>query len=359
MDVGSKRPSELSAAEIEAWRAFVAADPALASPYFALEFAQCCEEARDDTRVLIVREAGQIVGFLPLHTGKLGYARPLAGPMGDVQGVIAEPGVELDLHAVLRQAGLPLFAFHAGLSSQKAFRDNADTITASWMLDLSEGYDAWETRRGQVDSKAMRTLRGRRRKLGEVEGGHRYVMEETSPEAFERMLEWKGQQYAATKVFNVFSVAWTRDLLKAVLRRKGEFFSGSCSSLYVGDQLVSVHIGMESDRLSHYWFPAYHADYARLSAGVLLLTEAARAAAAKGHQALELGPGDFQFKRDLSSYQIGLARGCIANPSLLRATRNAGQALTRTVEAAPLGPVRQWPGKLMRKIDRLSGFYAL
>lgn len=359
MDVGSKRPSELNAAEIEAWRAFVAADPALASPYFALEFAQCCEEARDDTRVLIIREAGQIVGFLPLHTGKLGYARPLAGPMGDVQGVIAEPGVELDLHAVLRQAGLPLFAFHAGLSSQKAFRDNADEIAASWMLDLSEGFDAWEARRGQVDSKAMRTLRSRRRKLGEIEGGHRYVMDETSPEAFERMLEWKGQQYAATKVFNVFSVAWTRNLLKAVLRRKGEFFSGSSSSLYVGDQLVSVHIGMESDRLSHYWFPAYHADFSKLSAGVLLLTEAARAAAAKGHFALELGPGDFQFKRDLSSYQIGLARGCIANPSLLRATRNAGQALARTVEAAPLGPVKQWPGKLMRKIDRLSGFYAL
>tara|TARA_R110002073_G_scaffold6071_5_gene36681 strand:- start:5000 stop:6079 length:1080 start_codon:yes stop_codon:yes gene_type:complete len=359
MDVGSKRPSELCPAERQAWRAFVAADPALASPYFALEFAECCEEARDDTRVLVIREAGQIIGFLPLHTGKLGYARPLAGPMGDVQGVVAEPGVDLDLHAVLRQAGLPLFAFHAGLSSQKAFHDNADTIIASWMIDLSEGFEAWEERRGQVDSKAMRTLRSRRRKLDEFEGGHRYVLDETNPEAFDRMLEWKGQQYAATNVFNVFSVAWTRDLLKAVLRRKGEFFSGSCSSLYVGDQLVSVHIGMESDRLSHYWFPAYHADYARLSAGVLLLTEAARVAAGKGHVALELGPGDFQFKRDLSSYQIGLARGCIANPSLLRSTCNAGQALTRAAEAAPLGPVRQWPGKLMRKIDRLSGFYAL
>ncbi|WP_339748331.1 GNAT family N-acetyltransferase [uncultured Maricaulis sp.] len=359
MDVASKRPSELTEAESQAWRAFVAADSALASPYFALEFAQCCEEARDDTRVLIVRRAGQIVGFLPLHTGKLGYARPLAGPMGDVQGVIAEPGIELDLHEVLRKAGLPLFAFHAGLSSQTSFLNNADEIVASWMLDLSEGYDAWEERRRQVDSKAIRTLRGRRRKLEELDRGHRYVMEETSPEAFDRMMEWKGQQYAATNVFNVFSVAWTRDLLKAVLRRKGEFFSGSCSSLYVGDQLVSVHIGMESDRLSHYWFPAYHADYGRLSAGVLLLTEAARAAAAKGHVALELGPGDFQFKRDLSSYQIGLARGCIANPSLLRATRDAGQALSRAAETAPIGPAKAWPGKLMRKIDRLSGFYAL
>ncbi|WP_417482058.1 GNAT family N-acetyltransferase [Maricaulis sp.] len=359
MDVGSKRPSELNAAEKEAWRAFVAADAALASPYFAREFAECCEEARDDTRVLVVRQRGQITGFLPLHTGKLGYARPLAGPMGDVQGVIAEPGTPFDLQAVLRQAGLPLFAFHAGLSSQQPFRENADEIVASWMLDLSEGYEAWETRRGQVDSKAMRTLRGRRRKLGELEEGHRYVMEDPSPEVFERMVEWKSQQYAATEVFNVFSVEWTRKLLKAVLSRKGEFFSGSSSSLYVGDRLVSVHIGMESDRLSHYWFPAYHADYARLSAGVLLLTEAARMAASKGHLALELGPGDFQFKRDLSSYQVGLARGCIANPSLLSTTRNAGQALTRAAETAPIGPARHWPGKLMRKIDRLSGFYAL
>jgi CelD/BcsL family acetyltransferase involved in cellulose biosynthesis len=359
MDVGSKRPSELTQAEREAWRAFVEADPALGSPYFALEFAECCEEARDDTRVLVIRRAGQLIGFLPLHTGRLGYARPLAGPMGDVQGVIAQPGAALDLHAVLRAAALPLFAFHAGLSSQAPFRENAQEIIASWMLDLSEGFDAWEERRRQVDSKAIRTLRGRRRKLEEVEGGHRYVMDETSPEAFDRMVEWKAQQYASTKVFDVFSVAWTRDLLKAVLRRKGEFFSGSCSSLYVNNQLVSVHIGMESNRISHYWFPAYHADYARLSAGVLLLTEAARAAAAKGHLALELGPGDFQFKRDLSSYQLGLARGCIANPSLLTAARSAGMAIERAAEGAPLGPVSAWPGKLMRKIDRLSGFNAL
>tara|TARA_R110000868_G_scaffold50376_3_gene160978 strand:+ start:8301 stop:9380 length:1080 start_codon:yes stop_codon:yes gene_type:complete len=359
MDIGSKRPSELSPAEKQAWRAFVAADEALASPYFAFEFAECCEEARDDTRVLVIRKAGQIIGFLPLHTGKLGYARPLAGPMGDVQGLILEPGVDIDLRAVLRRAGLPLFAFHSALASQKVFHDNADEFRGSWMIDLSEGFDAWEERRGQVVPKAMRTLRSRRRKLDELEGGHRYVMEDSNPEVFDRMLEWKRQQYDSTHVFNVFSVDWTRDLLKAVLRRKGEFFSGSCSSLYVGDELVSVHIGMESDRLSHYWFPAYHADYARLSAGVLLLTEAARAAAAKGHLAVELGPGDFQFKRDLSSFQVGLASGCIAHKSLLCATRDAGQALTRAAESSPLGPIRHWPGKLMRKIDRLSGFYAL
>ena len=349
MDIGSKRPSELSPAEKQAWRAFVAADEALASPYFAFEFAECCEEARDDTRVLVIRKAGQIIGFLPLHTGKLGYARPLAGPMGDVQGLILEPGVDIDLRAVLRRAGLPLFAFHSALASQKVFHDNADEFRGSWMIDLSEGFDAWEERRGQVVPKAMRTLRSRRRKLDELEGGHRYVMEDSNPEVFDRMLEWKRQQYDSTHVFNVFSVDWTRDLLKAVLRRKGEFFSGSCSS----------HIGMESDRLSHYWFPAYHADYARLSAGVLLLTEAARAAAAKGHLAVELGPGDFQFKRDLSSFQVGLASGCIAHKSLLCATRDAGQALTRAAESSPLGPIRHWPGKLMRKIDRLSGFYAL
>ena len=153
--------------------------------------------------------------------------------MGDVQGLILEPGVDIDLRAVLRRAGLPLFAFHSALASQKVFHDNADEFRGSWMIDLSEGFDAWEERRGQVVPKAMRTLRSRRRKLDELEGGHRYVMEDSNPEVFDRMLEWKRQQYDSTHVFNVFSVDWTRDLLKAVLRRKGEFFSGSCSSLYV------------------------------------------------------------------------------------------------------------------------------
>ena len=49
-----KKPSELTLAERAAWREFVAADPALGSPYFALEFAQCCEEARSRLSVDLI-----------------------------------------------------------------------------------------------------------------------------------------------------------------------------------------------------------------------------------------------------------------------------------------------------------------
>ena len=79
MDVSLEKPSTLSSAERAAWRAFAAENPALASPYFTLDFAECCEEARNDTRVIVVRRGGRIEAFLPLQAGKFGYARPLAG----------------------------------------------------------------------------------------------------------------------------------------------------------------------------------------------------------------------------------------------------------------------------------------
>lgn len=78
MDIALKRIEELAEDERAAWGEFVAADPALASPYFALDFAECCAEARTDTRVVCVRDKGVPVGFLPLHTA--GRVSPVRWP---------------------------------------------------------------------------------------------------------------------------------------------------------------------------------------------------------------------------------------------------------------------------------------
>ena len=358
MDVALKKPSELAHDEREAWAEFVASDPALASPYFAPEFAECCEEARPDTRVVVVREQGIPVGFLPLHTGRFGFARPLAGPLGDVHGVIGEPGRPVDLAAWLKAARIPVFLFHGALASQPAFRPFTCGRGGGWIIDVSEGYDAWHEGRRQISSKITRNIRTRFRRLEEAEGGHRFVMEDERPEAMAQMIAWKSEQYCETGVFDVFSVGWTRRLLDAVLRRRSERFRGVCSTLEIGGKFAAVHVGMASDRLVQYWFPAYDRDLGAISPGLVLMVESARRAAGHGQQGVDLGPGEFAFKKDLASYQVGLAGGYCATAPLADALRRTAFDLSDWAHPERTGTVARLSGKALRKLDRLAGFYA-
>lgn len=351
-------PSALPAADRAAWRAFVSASAALGSPYFAFEFALCCEEARRDTRVLVARRAGQAKAYLPLHVGKAGYARPLAGPLGDVQGVIAESGFALDMPAALAAVNIPVFNFESMLASQTSVQPFIQQRVGSWMLDLSAGFQHWRDGRKSVQPKAIRNLDMRRRRMERLDGGYSFVMADQRAEALATMMAWKREQYRRTRVFDVFSVKWTRRLLAAVLRHQSDHFSGLISTLNIGDEIAAVHVGMASDRICHYWFPAYNADFGRISPGLLMIEEMAKTAASLGHQALELGPGEYPFKRELASFQTGLAAGYAVSPSLLGCARRMTHALVRASEAAPLGRAGRWPGKAVRKVDRIMSFHA-
>ena len=353
-----KKPSELSDSERQAWTAFTDADPSLASPYFRLEFAECCEEARADTRVLVVRENGQIAGFLPLQMGKIGYARPLAGPLSDVHGVIGEPGRAVNLRAWLKAGGVPLFEFHSALGLQPCWAGHSVVQDGSWIIDISNGYDAFEQARADLEPKAFRNIRARRRKLEDMDGGFEFRMDDDRPEAFATMREWKSQQYCRTGVFDVFSVGWTTDLLKALLKKRTDRFRGTCSTLNVDGKIAAVHVGMGSESRSHYWFPAYDPAFNKLSPGLLLLLEKVRFAASDGRDSVELGPGDYDFKRNLSSSQIPLAQGCILTASAPATLRGAARSLADACEKAPLGNVGQLPRRALRKADQLASFYA-
>lgn len=352
------KPSGLSELDRASWRDFLASNPALGSPYFALEFAECCEEARADTRVLVKRRKGQAAAFLPLHVGRVGYARPLAGPLGDVQGIIAPVDEVFDLVEALSAVRLPVFNFESVLASQHSFHPHTQSTDGSWMMDLSNGFDAWRAERKSAMPKAVKNLDVRRRRMDRYEGGHSFVIDDRREGILDTMIAWKREQYRRTGVFDVFSVGWTRKLLEAVLRRQSDRFCGLVSTLSIEGRIAALHVGMASDRICHYWFPACDIDFGRVSPGLLMIEEMAKIAASIGHEALELGPGDYGFKRDLSSYQVGLSRGYATSTSLLGFARSASHSLVEAAEGAPLGALSALPGKAMRKLDRLASFYA-
>lgn len=354
-----KRPSALSSAERGAWADFTAHNPDLASPYFQLGFAECCEAARSDTRVIVARQGGEVVGFLPLQTGKVGYARPLAGPLGDVHGVVCAPGAAPDVGNWLSAAGVPLFEFHSALALQSCWQAGEAWRDGSWIIDMADGFDAFEETRASAEAKAFRNIRARRRKLDEDFGEAEFRMDDRRPEVLQTLIDWKRAQYRRTGVFDVFSVRWTRDLLATILRREESPFRGVISSLTIDGQLAAIHVGMASETRCHYWFPAYDPDFNKVSPGLLLLLETARHAARCGQTSVELGPGDYDFKRNLGSYQIPLSAGCIVTRSPAAALRHAARAMAGAAERAPLGPARDIPRRILRRADKLSAFYAV
>lgn len=353
-----KKPSELSAAEREAWVAFTDVNAELASPYFRIEFAECCEEVRSDTRVLVVRKSGQIAGFLPLQMGKFGYARPLAGPLSDVHGFVCEPDTRVDAHAWLAAGGVPLFDFHSAVGLCAGWETAGQSVDGSWIIDVRNGYEAFEANRTEAEPKAFRNIRARRRKLEEWEGGHVFTLDDQRPEMLSQMIKWKRDQYHRTHVFDVFSIRWTRDLMSALLRRRSDRFRGVCSTLEMNGELAAVHVGMASEKRFHYWFPTYDPAFNKVSPGLMLLLEVVRDSAERGLSAVELGPGDYEFKRHLGSWQVPLFQGCVMTRSAPAILRTAAVALADGFERLPVKGLSSLPRRALEKADKLAAFYA-
>ncbi|MGY6629320.1 MAG: GNAT family N-acetyltransferase [Oceanicaulis sp.] len=354
LNVTAVKPNELTTCEREAWQGFVAADPALASPYFSLGFLDAVSAVRRDARVLVARERGSVTAFLPLHAGLMGHARPLAGPLGDHHGLIAAPGIDLDLGEMLKAGGVGVFGFYGALAGQAPFRRHAQERDGSWVIDLSRGYDAFVEARSGVDPKAFRNLRARRRKLEGAEGGFEFRIQDDRPEVLAAALAWKSAQYRRTGVFDAFSVRWTVDLLNNI---KADDCRLQVSSLEIGGQLAAVHVGMRTDRVLHYWFPVYDPEFSSFGPGLALLLEICQVMAADGVEEVHLGPGDYEFKSQLASWQIGLVSGFAGQGAPL-AVQRAARALELSAERLPLGPVARLPGKAFRRIDLLAGFHA-
>lgn len=353
-----KKPSELTAAERGAWVEFTDQNSTLASPYFRIEFAEAMEAARTDTRVIVARQNGELSGFLPLQVGKVGYARPLGGPLGDVQGLIQPPGAQADPRQWLHAGGIPLLEFQSAIGVDQSWREYGKTQDGSWICDLSDGFEVYATDRQLLSPSAFKNIRSRTRRLEKAEGGFEFCLDDDRSDVFDTMIEWKRQQYRRTQVFDVFSVGWTRTLLELILNSRTDRFRGTCSTLRVGGKIAAVHIGMASEKLTHYWFPAYDPGFNRLSPGLLLLVEMIKVAAASGHEGLELGPGEYRFKQELGSYQVPLWQGCVATRSAPAILRHASLALAGACESAPIGKIGTFPRRALRKADKLAAFYA-
>lgn len=319
---------ELDAGQLATWSALQEATPLLASPFYRPEFTQSLQAAHraagqrhEITVALISDDTGRTAGFWPFEREGSRLAVPAGRFLNDYQGVISTPDLALDALDLLGAAGLDRWRFDHVPADQPGFGRFVRAPVTSPQIDVSTG---WEHLR--ATTPAMRrldpALRRLERDLGPV---HVEVVQDRS--ALDTLMRWKSRQYLEAGKRDVFALGWCRELAAVLLRTTGREFRGHLATLWAGDRMLAVHLGLQSAGTFHYWLPAYDRAFSRYSPGTVLLLCLVRDASSHGIDLIDLGKGREPYKERLANRGELVGQGVVERPTTsLRLRRGARRA---------------------------------
>ncbi|WIY68627.1 GNAT family N-acetyltransferase [Aquidulcibacter paucihalophilus] len=274
----------LGEAEWTTWRAMLAANPALASPYFRPEFARVAGQVSPRAAVAVFSRGGETVGFFP-HQRRGGAMQPLAAPMNDYHGLIAFPGGAPSLE----EAAGALDATRLNLTAwvgPTALGEDRRTV----QVELGDaGYDGWYAERRATHGKFFKDKERARRSMEAELGPMRVEEDLRDPALLDWLIDLKRDQYRRTGRHDIFACGWTADLLHALLKEDGAGFGASMAALWAGDRLTAVEYSLHAGDQYHFWFPGYEPSLARCSPGILLSLDTMQLASVRGYRTFDFG----------------------------------------------------------------------
>jgi CelD/BcsL family acetyltransferase involved in cellulose biosynthesis len=347
MKISVIAPHELDAQARRRWQALQQHNQVLGSPCYSVEFTLAAGHARPDVRVAVLEDGAETVGFFPFQ-GRWGVGLPVAGRFCDHQGVIAAPGTRWDWGELLRACKLGYWQFDHLAAWQ---RPPVEVVHArSPGLDLSQGFEGYRQRRQAAGSRRLDKLERSARKMAKDLGPLRLDLHSRDPAVFGTVLRLKSEQCRRTGASDCFAQPWGRELVQRIADTDHPAFGGRLSALYAGDTLVAAHFGMRTPRVWQWWFPVYNHAHGAYSPGAILLMQVAAAAAAQGHQLLDLGKGDEPYKEVFADTSLPLVEGIVSRPAAAtwaRQLRKSTGAWLRTSPLAqPVRPILQHFGRL-------------
>ncbi|MEU6879215.1 GNAT family N-acetyltransferase [Streptomyces sp. NPDC046712] len=312
-------PGELTARETEAWRELRDKSGAPDNPFMGPEFTMAVAAVRPRARVAVWREDGEPVGFFPYEKGPFGHGRAVGLGVSDCQGAVLRPGLSPSARALLRVCGLSAWEFDNLEAGQRTFEGAAAESFASPVIDVGEGYAAYEAVLRTQSPKFLKTTLAKERRLGRQVGETRFVFDERDPAALSTLMEWKSAQYRRTGRRDRFAKEWINTLVRRLHELRTPGCSGVLSVLYAGERPVAAHFGLRSSTVLSCWFPSYDLEFAKYSPGLILHLRMAEAAAAAGIGMLDLGRGAAEYKDALKTGELTVYEG-----SVVRAGVRAG-----------------------------------
>ncbi|MFE5485891.1 GNAT family N-acetyltransferase [Streptomyces sp. NPDC056527] len=304
-------PGELTARETDAWRELRGKSGAPDNPFMGPEFTRAVAAVRPRARVAVWWEDGEPVGFFPYEKGPFGHGRAIGLGVSDCQGAVLRPGLRPSARALLRVCGLSAWEFDNLEAAQPTFEGAAAEALASPVIDVGEGYAAYEAVLRAQSPKFLKTTLAKERRLGRQAGATRFVFDERDPEALRTLMEWKSAQYRRTGRRDRFAKEWINTLVRRLHELRTPDCSGVLSVLYAGDRAVAAHFGLRSRTVLSCWFPSYDPEFAKYSPGLILHLRMAEAAAAAGIGMLDLGRGAAEYKDALKTGELTVYEGSV------------------------------------------------
>ena len=324
---------QLPVHHIENWSRILKGEPQLDSAFFRPEFTQLVGSVRDDVEVAVLESDGTPVGYFPFQRGRRNVGLPVVGKLSEFHGLIAPSWLKWNADQLIRDSGLSAWQYDHLLASQRPFQEFTWNGSASPYMDLRNGYESYVQAKRNSGSSAVSQVMRKRRKIEREVGPLRFEYHTTDPSALMCLVDWKTTQYRRTKRNNIFANNWVMALLKACQSTQTENFAGVMSVLYVREQPIAVHLGLQSNTAFHIWFPAYSREYDKYSPGLILLLHMAEHVAASGIHRIDFGKGPERYKASFKTGDWALAEGAVDHRPLMVVLRRNWHQAKRWIRA--------------------------
>jgi CelD/BcsL family acetyltransferase involved in cellulose biosynthesis len=263
--------------------------------------------------------------------------------------------VAFDPRQMVQALGIGRFDFSHMLGQQAAFAPYARGGDVSWVIDMAGGYDAYAAERKAAGIGALKDLDKKRRKAEREAGAVSFTAHSRSTTDFDQLFAWKRAQYRATHQTDIFSTSWPMALMRELFASRQPEFGGVLFTLHMDGKLAAAHFHLRGRHTIHAWMIAHDSAFERYSPGMLLFQDILRWMDDTPYARLDLGQGEYRFKRELSNIQQPLNHGFVGVPSPSALVRGAAYGVRQAAESLPLGRVSALPGKAMRRLDLLRG----
>jgi CelD/BcsL family acetyltransferase involved in cellulose biosynthesis len=324
--------------ELARWQELRRGVPAFSSPFFSPVFTSIVAQARPEVYVAEFETDEHAVGFLPFERARLGRGLPVGSILSDFHGAIVPLEASFDPRRLIRACGLKTWEFHNVMGAQSAFVPYHQSRGDSWQIDLEQGSEGYLRELEDGHRPTLDRLRRKARKLARSHGATRLVVHSGDPADLEILFRWKSDQHARTGAVEILKADWVRQVLHATHEAQTADCAGMLTLLYAGERPVAAHLGMRSGPVLHSWFQAYDPALGSASPGLILLLELLEHAEAEGITRVDMGVGDYPFKKLFSNGSAAVAVGSVERVSLAAGAARACRGTRSVVRRTGIAP---------------------
>ena len=233
----------------------------------------------------------------------------------DCSPLLIRRGVDCDLVRLLSVLGLSRFQYDHLPADLAMFSRHIEYDDTCSLVDISAGFDDYLARKQKESGKSIRQAMRKARKLSREAGPLRFTLHEPdSEDLLNTLAQWKKVQLEERNFADIFSDSWVNRMIRSLLALESSECRGCLSSLYAGDSLVALHLGVHNEHTLSSWIPTHNPAFTKYSPGMLLHLELFRSAAESGLKTIDLGRGENQLKTGLRTHTRTQIVGSVRNP---------------------------------------------